>query len=276
MKSKTGPRRGPLSRTDKVYIEKHMERHTVEMIARHLNRPRSTVEKYVNNVEGVARDPEHTIEETLKHSPEWERYKEEFTPRELDYFEHKYVQIKGQFSDDTVLPTEDTQICQAITLDIMLHRVMREQKMALDDMSDAREELDRLHAERERCEREGKKSELAKIVGDIQLTEDKYKYAHGSVKSLTQRYETYLAKHQAILKDIKGTRDQRIKIFENSNKSFLGFLRALQDEEYREQIGEEAAMLADATDKEQERLAALHTYADGSQDQPFKTPETVI
>lgn len=272
-----GVRRGPLSRDDKKYIESHRERHTVQQIAEALNRPLTIINTYIEKVEKGFSEENKTIGETLRGSPEWRRYEEEFTPKELEFFEHKYIQMIGQFSDQGVLPTENTQVCQAITLDILLHRVMAEQKQSLVAMENCKDMLAELYKKRDAAQNNpNKKNTLNKIAADIIIFEDRYNYHHDAVKNLAQRYETYLKKHQDILKDIKGTRDQRVKIFENSKQSFLGFLRALQDDRFRDQAGEEAALLLAATNKEEKRLGELHTYEDGSEDQPFKTPENVI
>jgi hypothetical protein len=95
------------------------------------------------------------------------------------------------------------------------------------------------------------------------------------VNKLSERYESYMMRQSAMLKELKGTRDQRVKVLENSRQSFLGFLRLLAEDDRRREIGDEAGMMVAATEVAAERLRQPHTYADGATDQPILTPEDV-
>lgn len=270
--SRSGVKRGPLSKQERLYIEEHRETMKPEAIALHLNRPINAVQNYIEASEGVPIARRTTIAEAFKRSPEWARYQEEFTASELKYFEHKYVQLMSQFQDD-VHSSEETQICQAITLDILIHRVMKEQKQAIETMERIQKDLSPLYQERESLQEGGDKTELNKVAGRIMMLEESFAGAHASVKALSQRHENLLAKHQAITKDIKGTRDQRVKVFENSKQSFLGLLRSLRDEQFRKLVGEEAEMVRLATIEERKRLSQPHKFEDGVEDPPYLVPQ---
>jgi hypothetical protein len=62
---------------------------------------------------------------------------------------------------------------------------------------------------------------------------------------------------------------------ENSKMSFLGWLKALQEEEVRQQEGEDMELMRAAVVVETERLSKSHKYVDDSVDQPLLTPENV-
>jgi ribosome maturation protein Sdo1 len=79
-----------------------------------------------------------------------------------------------------------------------------------------------------------------------------------------------------MLREMKGTREQRIKRLEDSKQSFISWVaNMMQDPETMKQYGIEMEKMKMAMLKEKERLSAFHKYEDGLVDQPFLTPDTV-
>ena len=97
-----------------------------------------------------------------------------------------------------------------------------------------------------------------------------------SQESLNRDYRDLQTKKSAMLKEMKGTREQRIKRLEDSKQSFTSWVAAMmQDPERIKRYGIEMEKMRVAMRKEQDRLAELHQYDDGTIDQPFLTPDTV-
>ena len=79
-----------------------------------------------------------------------------------------------------------------------------------------------------------------------------------------------------MLKDLKGTREQRIKAIEDSKQTFASLVKQIAtDSDFRVQIGFDMEKMRLAAEKEKERLSDYYTYEDGMVDQPFLTPETL-
>ena len=79
-----------------------------------------------------------------------------------------------------------------------------------------------------------------------------------------------------MLKDLKATREQRIKRLEDSKQTFIGWVRNLMSNpDTRREIGIEMEKMRLAMNKEAERLSEYHKYEDGLIDQPFLTPDSV-
>ena len=79
-----------------------------------------------------------------------------------------------------------------------------------------------------------------------------------------------------MLKDLKATREQRIKRLEDSKQTFIGWVRNLMSNpDVRRQIGTDMEKMRLAMDAEKNRLSEYHKYEDGNLDQPFLTPDTV-
>ena len=80
-----------------------------------------------------------------------------------------------------------------------------------------------------------------------------------------------------MLKDLKGTREQRIKQIEDSKQTFASLIKQIvTDPTTRTKMGIDMEKMRLAAEAEKERLAQYHKYEDGIIDQPFLTPETLI
>ena len=79
-----------------------------------------------------------------------------------------------------------------------------------------------------------------------------------------------------MLKDLKATREQRIKRLEDSKRTFFGWMQqVMRDGDFRTQLGIDMEKMSLAAQKEYERLSEYHEYEDGGVDQPIITPENV-
>ena len=79
-----------------------------------------------------------------------------------------------------------------------------------------------------------------------------------------------------MLKDLKGTREQRIKAIEDSKQTFGSLVKQIAtDSEFRKKMGIDMEKMRLAMEAEKVRLSEYHTYEGGGLDQPFLTPETV-
>jgi hypothetical protein len=79
-----------------------------------------------------------------------------------------------------------------------------------------------------------------------------------------------------MLKEMKGTREQRIKRLEESKQSFTSWVAAMmQDPERMKAYGMEMEKMRISMQREGERLSVFHKYEDGTVDQPFLTPDTI-
>ena len=106
--------------------------------------------------------------------------------------------------------------------------------------------------------------------------ETQLSFARNSIANYTNEYTKLLNEQQKISKDLKATREQRIKRIEDGKSSWTGLIRMLEDEEIREKEGREMEILSMATEKMKNKLYEYHTYEDGVVDRPFLTPDSVL
>lgn len=252
-------KRGQLSTEERDYIERHHLKKTVEQISIDLRRSEDSVRKYINRFREEGPAPRVGIGRELEKRPEWKNFQEQFTADELKFFKYKYMQFVSQFGEDDITATEEMQIFSLITIDILLGRVLKEQRIGLKRIEELESKLEN--------EQHAKKPAYLAEYSEVQRI----------VKDCAQRHSTYEMRKSKILEDLKATRDQRVKVVEGSHKSFIGLIkRLMQDEEFRLKAGFEAGAMRMAMAREKDRLQAPHTYIDGTTDQPLLTPETVI
>lgn len=266
-------RGGILTNEEKKFIRDNIDRFSPEDIALKLNRHVKTVRMWISmNISAVAPRPENVykaeIKDELRHSKAWQQLYQEFTPDELEFFEEQYVNLVSQFKSD-VLATEDHQIMQAIKLSILMHRNLSARKKGIETVIHLEELQDNLlSGVKSPKELKGDDKEiLLKIQNQIEKSKS-------AEQQRTSEYDDLQHRHDALIKALKGTREQRISQIE-AKQSFLATIKSLQDEDRREQEGESMAIAKMAMEKEIKRLGKLTKYPDDTYDRPLLNSETV-
>jgi len=273
MTPKKPPRkRGQLGLEEEKFIRDNIGLLSIEQIADQLNRTVKPVERYISEAKIGLKTPDEqendkTLRQKLHAKTFWTEIERQFDKDtgELDYFEDTWIGLVKQFRED-VLPAEELQIKQFITIDILINRSMKERKRHIADTEKLQAEVDREYQLDEEL-RDGPK--LANL--ETQLS-----FARNSIANYTNEYTKLLNEQQKISKDLKATREQRIKRIEDGKSSWIGLIRMLEDEEIREKQGREMEIMAMAVEKNKQLLSEYHQYADDGVDMPLLTPETII
>tara|TARA_B100001939_G_scaffold130136_1_gene112969 strand:+ start:4238 stop:5080 length:843 start_codon:yes stop_codon:yes gene_type:complete len=272
MTSKKPPRkRGQLGLEEQEFIRDNIDSLSIEQIAEALNRTVKPVQRYVTESKiGIKSKDEEETDKTLRRKLHaktfWVEIEKQFdkSTGELQYFEDTWIGLVKQFRED-VLPAEELQIKQFITIDILINRSMKERKRHIADTEKLQEEVDREYKLPEDV-RDGPK--LANL--ETQLS-----FARNSIANYTNEYTKLLNEQQKISKDLKATREQRIKRIEDGKSSWIGLIRMLEDEEIREKEGREMEIMNMSVEQQIKKLSEYHEYQDGEVDTPLLTPETV-
>jgi len=273
MTTKKAPKkRGQLGLEEEKFIRDNIGLLSIEDIADQLNRTVKPIERYISEAKIGLKTPDEqendkTLRQKLHAKTFWPEIERQFDKDsgELDYFEDTWIGLVKQFRED-VLPAEELQIKQFITIDILINRSMKERKRHITDTEKLQAEVDREYQLDEEL-RDGPK--LANL--ETQLS-----FARNSIANYTNEYTKLLNEQQKISKDLKATREQRIKRIEDGKSSWIGLIRMLEDEEIREKQGREMEIMAMAVEKNKELLSEYHQYADDGVDMPLLTPETII
>ena len=262
-------KRGQLSLDEEKFIRDNVELLSLEQIADALNRTTYPIKRYIdeNKLYAINEQGENELLKRKLHSKTfWDEIVRQFDEDtgELEYFENTWVSLIKQFRED-VLPAEELQIKQFITIDILINRSMKERKRHISET----EKLQKL------VDKEYEKEEDQRDIPKLANLETQLNFARNSIASYTNEYTKLLNEQQKISKDLKATREQRIKRIEDGKSSWVGLIRMLEDELIREKEGREMAILAMATDKAKQKLYEYHEYADRGVDSPILNPEAL-
>jgi hypothetical protein len=271
MTSKLPKKRGQLSLDEESFIRDNVSSLSIDDIAAKLNRNPEPIERYIReskiDLSSDNIESDKILRQKLKTKTFWLEIERQFDKEtgELDYFEDTWINLIKQFRED-VLPAEELQIKQFITIDILINRSMKERKRHIADTEKLQKEVDKEYA----------KSETDRDIPKLANLETQLSFARNSIANYTNEYTKLLNEQQKISKDLKATREQRIKRIEDGKSSWVGLIRMLEDEQIREKEGREMEILSMATNRTQKQLAEYHNYADNTVDSPFLTPEIVI
>lgn len=262
-------KRGQLGLDEEKFITDNIQDLSVEEIANALNRTVAPIEKYIEQNQLYALEEKgenENLKRKLHSKTFWNEILRQFDSDsgELEYFESTWVGLIKQFRED-VLPAEELQIKQFITIDILINRSMKERKRHISETEKLQKLVD---AEYDKLEEQRDIPKLANL--ETQLS-----FARNSISSYTNEYTKLLNEQQKISKDLKATREQRIKRIEDGKSSWVGLIRMLEDEEVREKEGREMEILRMATDKFKQNLHDYHEYEDNRLDRPFLTEDSV-
>ena len=271
MEKKSGPRkRGQLSLDEEQFIRDNITSLSIDDIAIKLNRNNAPIQRYIKENQLLVNDQDKNSNELLK----YKLYSKTFWPEilrqfdsdsgELEYFENTWIGLIKQFRED-VLPAEELQIKQFITIDILINRSMKERKRHISET----EKLQTL------VDKEYSKPEDQRDIPKLANLETQLSFARNSIANYTNEYTKLLNEQQKISKDLKATREQRIKRIEDGKSSWTGLIRMLEDELVREKEGREMEILSMAAEKTFKKLSEYHTYQDNNLDKPFLTPDTI-
>ena len=258
-------KRGRLSNDEARYITENAEDISIEEIAANLERDPTTIENFIKKNLKIGLSEFEQAAYDLEDRPYWIELRQQFSQEELELFKYHWGRIISQFRDD-VFPTEELQVVDVIKLELLMNRGLKQNKSNIDQIT-AFEEL--VRTERATDPDQQDRDYILNLERQIASL-------RAAQESLNRDYRDLQTKKSAMLKEMKGTREQRIKRLEDSKQSFVGWVTHLmQNPNLTQQYGLEMEKMRLAMEKEKGRLSNFHQYEDGQVDQPFLTPDTV-
>lgn len=249
---------------------------TIEEIATRINRSPEGIRKFMDDIGLIDKSmpvldsDAHSISVALKNKPYWKNLQEQFDDNELQFFEHMWIKMMMEQFRQDLLPAEELQVKQLLTLDIFMNRSAKDRQQQIKEISRTQKDLDQ----------EYKKPKGKRDMARIDYLESRLSYARSAVSNHTTEHTKLLDKMEKIQKDLKATRDQRVKRIEDAKTSFTGLIRALEDEQFRNRMGQEAELMNVAKNNAMEELSDWHEYGKDTDyaevDVPILNAETVM
>lgn len=264
---------GRLTKEEKRTILELSEKLTAQEIADRLGRRLVNIEKFLEEngqaTSHIEDDDDKRLLKLLHDRPYWEMTKLQFSDKELTLFELSWIRLYKQFAED-VEWTEEQQICNLIKVEILAHRNLIERNATKREMEELQKRKDEIIEEHGPPPHEDAdvNIEYQNLVGEMRSVEISY-------SSRMNEYKEILAKIATFTKELKGTREQRVEAIRKSKKDWVSLMKGIKEEKFRNKEGRELELMKLAKQKEKERLAEFHNYADQTVDRPLLTPETV-
>lgn len=258
---------GRLSLEERDFIKANYTRFSYKEMATKLERKvgpiRSFVEKNLGKNLVSQTDFENKNDYDIKRQPYWIDIQKQFDKEEQDMFIFHFKKFVSQFKDD-VLPTEISQIVDAIKLDIMKNRLLTYQQDNKTMITSTEKML------------QDEKDKDPQDINVIITMQDQIATLRVSQESISKEYRELQQEKNRLYTAMKATRDARIKNIESSKVSFNSWLsELLNNSELRRSLGLKLEKMRLATEVEKRRLAAPKTYLDGTIDMPLFSSETI-
>jgi|TARA_R110000744_G_scaffold238416_1_gene355889 hypothetical protein len=259
-------KRGKLSNGETDYIRQNCFELSIAEIAEELNRTEAPVRKFIDKENLKARDltdEEHLLV-NLRKRYYFHELQKQFGHSEIIFFEHQWIDYFRQFTED-VTHTEEMQILEVIRTEVLINRGM-------EDRQDVVQNVGRLNS---LIDEEIRKPPAMQDTQAIASFQTQLGAAMASKSAYINEHEKLLTKKERLLKDLKGTREQRKRNAADAKTNFSAWLKQLDDEEFRKREEQSMEVNRLASIKAIEKLSDYHTYEDGSVDQPFLNADTV-
>lgn len=269
MSESSGKRRmGRFTVSELTFLQQNAEKLSVEQIAQKLNRDPLSIHKWLTTNVGLNKEQKKEIEGSneLKRRTYYKELQKQFNEEELDLFEFHFKKMWVQFKDD-VFHTEEMQIIDAIKYEILMNRILCAQQSSKSQIEELENDI-----------------ALEKRIGDKDLQDRDYilnlerqvASIRSSQEMMGKEFKEYQSRKAALIKELKGTRDQRIKSVEDSKVSFATLVKKLTvDPQFRYSVGIEMETMRHATEAERLRLSKAVTFRDGVVDRPLLNSESV-
>jgi hypothetical protein len=258
-------KKGRFSKEEIQYIEEHIKTDSYTDIALHLDRDPDSVEKHIKKNYGKGASAEEIAAFDLENRAYWPEIKNQFTDEELKLFRYHWARIISQFRDD-VIPTEELQVVDLIKLELLMNRCLKFNKDNIQQIS----ALEALIAE------ERSRDPDQQNADQIFNMERQVSSLKASQESLNKDYRELQTKKNSMLKEMKATREQRVKRLEDSKQSLTGWIAFLMtNPDVTQKYGIEMEKMRLAMEAEKDRLSEYHKYQDGMVDQPFLNADTL-
>jgi hypothetical protein len=197
--------------------------------------------------------------------PFWKDLKTQFSADELRLAQELWYSLYQQFGED-VTTTEELQIIDLIQVQILINRNLTERQGAQKTIH--RLEI-RLNEEFAKAQDEQNTDLIVGLTNEINM-------GSRGQQARTTEYKNLLEKKQMLMKDVKGTRDQRYKEIKESKDTLFNWIKSHNEKLLRQEESHLMELHRIASEKEKLRLSSYHEYMDNTVDRPLLNSESVL
>lgn len=258
---------GRLSKSEISFIDANLSNMTDEQIAERLDRSVEAIsQRRAVAPQDNANNEMQSYVAQLHEKHFWTTVKKSLLPEELQGFENNWAALYSQFFHQGVTPTDEMMMKDVIIEDILLHRALEQKKNILQEIK----ENEKLIAEEREKDMEDRDTDFMtnalRTVVQLRGTSEAY------TKEINEIKKTKDTK----FKDLKATRNERLKTVEESGKNIFALIKLLDEQKMRETEGRMTGLVYKASQVKQEEMSKDSVFADGEVDKAWLTPESEL
>lgn len=253
---------GRWSKIEIQFIRDNYKSMTVEELSKHLDRPPDKITEIVGELH--VPDDIRQSELNIRRTHEWKQITQQLSPDEQETFLYHWREIINQLKSD-ITHTERMQVMDICRTEILINRALKRLYEVQLKIEDTDKEI--------KAESLKEEKDIDKII----RMKEAYSGILASMTAIQKEHQLLTERKQSIIRDIKGTRDQRKKRIEDEGKATLTswVVSLIENPELRRNLGIEIEKFRHAVNVEYERLSDYYTYADGKVDQPVLNSDNV-
>lgn len=251
---------GPITPAEIEFIRLNIKDLSASEIADRLGRNVDTITKQIGQLDTLGYKSEIL---DLKRRADWKQIQQEFNDEELEIFKSHWNGIVQQFKEE-IHYTESLQIISAIKHLLLSDRYLQDQQKIREECRKLEKDL-----ERER----NKDTPDSNIITNLEALLSSYAAAE---QANGKEFREGNTKLMSVLKELKGTREQRFAKAEDMKTNFGSMMRGMiENPKIKREYGSYMEKLRLSAEKEYKKLGCLHKYMNNEFDRPILNSETV-
>lgn len=258
---------GRLSREEIEYIDVNLEFMTDKEIAQSLNRSVSSIsQRRAAAPQENANLEVQTYISQLHSKHFWTTVKRSLLEDEVSTFENSWGALYSQFFHQGVTATDEIMMKDVIIEDILLHRALEEKRNILHEI--------RFH---EKALAEERQKDIDDRDTDFMTNSLRtIVQLRGTAESYTKEINEIKKTKDGKFKDLKATRNERLKTVEESGKNIFALIKLLDENKMRETEGKMTGLVYEASKTKKGSMKQNMVFADGEVDKVWLTPESEL
>ena len=258
---------GRLSKDEIAYIDSNLSNMTDEQIAQKLDRSVASITQRRAVAPQENANTERQSHVTQLHSKHfWKTIKKSLLFDEIETFENSWAALYSQFSHQGVTATDEIMMKDVIIEDILLHRALEQKKNILEEI----QENEKLLAEEREKDMDDRDTDFMTnaLRTIVQL--------RGTSEAYTKEINEIKKTKDGKFKDLKATRNERLKTVEESGKNIFALIKLLDEQKMRETEGRMTGLVYEASKTKEGQMKQEIVFADGEVDKVCLTPESEL
>jgi len=258
---------GRLSKEEISYIDSNLEDMRDEQIALHLDRSVPSISQRRSvAIQERENNQLQTYISQLHAKHFWSTIKRSLLDEEIPAFENSWASLYSQFFHQGVTATDEIMMKDVIIEDILLHRALEQKRNILGEIR----ENEVLIAEEREKDMDDRDTDFMtnalRTIVQLRVTSVAY------TKEINEIKKTKDGK----FKDLKATRNERLKTVEESGKNIFALIKLLDEQKMRQTEGKMTGLVYEAAKTKEGQMKQNMVFADGDVDKVWLTPEAEL